>query len=97
LKIVDFANCVTGEDELPANVPCPPHHPDDVDCGYLRGLRTLRMYFQRILKEITDQDYIERGEGEMLAIDPGGTHADSASHRYWDEGVMEPDPGEVSH
>ena len=39
LKIVDFANCVTAEDELPDTVLCPPHDPDGVDNGYLRGLR----------------------------------------------------------
>ncbi|KAL3253075.1 hypothetical protein ABHI18_009719 [Aspergillus niger] len=96
LKIVDFANCVTGEDEISPNAPCPPQHPDDIDRGYLRGLRTLRMYFQRILKQITEDDYVERGEGEAIAL--GSQHAsrDDSSQRYWDENVLETDPGEVS-
>ncbi|KAF2199419.1 SAICAR synthase-like protein [Delitschia confertaspora ATCC 74209] len=67
LKIVDFANCVTAEDALPENVPCPPKNPDGVDRGYLRGLRSLRMYFQRIWKDINDQEWVERGEGEGMA------------------------------
>lgn len=97
LKIVDFANCVTGEDELPSHVTCPPYHPDDVDRGYLRGLRTLRMYFQRILKEVNQEDYVERGEGEVMGVGPQGTNRESSSDRFWDEGVVESDPGEVSY
>ncbi|GAM90065.1 hypothetical protein ANO11243_081050 [Dothideomycetidae sp. 11243] len=49
LKLVDFANCVTSEDrEELSNAPCPPHDLNDVDRGYLRGLRTLSSYFGRI-------------------------------------------------
>jgi hypothetical protein len=96
LKIVDFANCVTGEDEIPPTAPCPPQHPDDIDRGYLRGLRTLRMYFQRILKEVSHDEYIERGEGEAIAMRSQASGHDDTSDRYWDEGVMESDPGEVS-
>lgn len=33
LKIVDFANCVTGEDELSPDVRCPPQHLQDIDRG----------------------------------------------------------------
>lgn len=70
LKIVDFANCVTAEDELPESTPCPPHNPDDIDRGYLRGLRSLRMYLSRILREELDR---EKREGvhvhEFEAID----------------------------
>ncbi|KAE8307832.1 hypothetical protein BDV41DRAFT_568732 [Aspergillus transmontanensis] len=97
LKIVDFANCVTGEDELSPDAPCPPHHPDDIDRGYLRGLRSLRMYFQRILKELTQDEYIERGEGETIALRSQVSGQEDLSDRYWDEGVLESDPGEVSY
>ncbi|KAA8652689.1 hypothetical protein EYZ11_007963 [Aspergillus tanneri] len=97
LKIVDFANCVTGEDEIPSDAPCPPKHPDDIDRGYLRGLRTLRMYFQRIVKEVSQDEYIERGEGEeAIALGSQVSGHQNTSDRYWDEGVMESDPGEVS-
>ncbi|GAD93183.1 inositol hexaphosphate kinase KCS1, putative [Paecilomyces variotii No. 5] len=96
LKIVDFANCVTGEDELPPDVPCPPHHLGDIDRGYLRGLRSLRMYFQRILNEVGQEDYVERGEGEAMALAPRGSVQDVVADRSWEEGVMESDPGEVS-
>ena len=96
LKIVDFANCVTGEDPLPEDAPCPPHHPDDIDRGYVRGLRSLRMYFQRILKEVGQEDYVERGEVEAMAIAPRSADPGVPSERYWDEGVVENDTGEVS-
>lgn len=97
LKIVDFANCVTAEDrDLWSSRPCPPHFPDDVDRGYLRGLRTLRLYFQRIWDELYRQKYVERGEGEGMAIDERGiSGAVLPAGRGWMEGVME-DPGEVS-
>ncbi|KAJ5587482.1 uncharacterized protein N7459_003247 [Penicillium hispanicum] len=96
LKIVDFANCVTGEDEMPPDTPCPPQHPMDIDRGYLRGLRTLRMYFQRIMKEVTQDEFVERGEGEAIALGSQPAVRESPSDQYWDENVMESDAGEVS-
>ena len=96
LKIVDFANCVTGEDELAPDTPCPPHYPNDIDRGYLRGLRTLRMYFQRIMKEVTQDEFIERGEGEGIALGSQPAVRESPSDQFWDDGVMESDAGEVS-
>lgn len=96
IKIVDFANCVTGEDDLPPQARCPPHNPKDVDRGYLRGLRTLRMYLQRILKEVSKEDYVERGEGEATALGPRSSGMDNVTNVSWEEGVMESDPGEVS-
>lgn len=96
LKIVDFANCVTGEDELPPDVRCPPQHPHDIDRGYLRGLRTLKTYFQRILKEVSHDDYLERGEHEAIASGTITSEHEDAPERYWEDEVMENDPGEVS-
>jgi len=61
IKIVDFANCVTAEDELPETVPCPPHDPDGIDKGYLRGLRSLRWYLQRIWRDAEMQEDKARG------------------------------------
>jgi hypothetical protein len=65
LRIVDFANCVTAEDTL-EGASCPPRDPDEVDRGYLRGLRSLRLYFQRIYHDI-NEEWVERGEGEGMA------------------------------
>lgn len=62
LKIVDFANCVTAEDELPDTVPCPPKDPAGVDKGYLRGLRSLKTYFERIQQELSDPASIKTEE-----------------------------------
>ncbi|KAF4556519.1 Inositol hexakisphosphate kinase-like protein [Elsinoe fawcettii] len=70
VKLVDFANCVTAEDrEELANAPCPPRNIDGVDRGYLRGLRTLRKYFARILEGLTGEKQCvgaddEESEGE---------------------------------
>ncbi|KAI5306250.1 hypothetical protein KEM56_001681, partial [Ascosphaera pollenicola] len=104
IKIVDFANCVTGEDPIPPTARCPPAHPHDIDRGYLRGLRSLRMYFQRILREVSAKDsYVERGEGDAMALGPRGAGGDAGVEDWgyefgaeWDEGVMDTDPGEVS-
>ncbi|EAW13175.1 inositol polyphosphate kinase KCS1 [Aspergillus clavatus NRRL 1] len=96
LKVVDFANCVTGEDELPPDCPCPPQHPEDIDRGYLRGLRSLRMYFQRILKEVTKDEFVERGEGEAITLRSRHSGREETTDRFWDESVLEEDPGEVS-
>lgn len=97
LKIVDFANCVTGEDELPPTTPCPPQYPQDIDRGYLRGLRTLKTYFKRIMKEVSHDDYIERGENEAVALGTRTSGHEDTSERYWDDESMDNDPGEVSY
>jgi hypothetical protein len=68
LKIVDFANCVTAEDAFPENLPCPPNDPDGVDRGYLRGLRSLKLYFQRILEDVSGKERNERNEGEVTEV-----------------------------
>ncbi len=95
LKIVDFANCLTAEDGLPDTVPCPPKDLNGVDRGYLRGLRTLRMYFQRIWNEINNEDWVERGEGEGMALTQKGAGR-AAFASDWSDNVMDMDSGEVS-
>jgi inositol-hexakisphosphate 5-kinase len=96
LKIVDFANCVTAEamPKILQEKPCPPSHPDDVDRGYLRGLRTLKLYFQRIWQELHDQKYVERGESEAMAHQDRGVSG-ATTQKGWSDGALE-DPGEVS-
>ncbi|RMZ84474.1 hypothetical protein DV738_g793, partial [Chaetothyriales sp. CBS 135597] len=64
MKLVDFAHAIIGEDPLPENAAAPPAHPHDIDRGYLRGLKSLTMYFQRILHDIQRQEFVDRGEGE---------------------------------
>ncbi|TKA82393.1 hypothetical protein B0A55_01408 [Friedmanniomyces simplex] len=96
LKIVDFANCVTAEDmpRIASCKPCPPSHPDDVDRGYLRGLRTLRMYFQKIWEDLQSQRFVERGEGEGMAILARGVSG-ATTGKGWGDSIME-DAGGVS-
>lgn len=97
LKIVDFANCVTAEDPLPDRVPCPPHDPDGVDRGYLRGLRTLRLYFQRIWRDVNENDWVERGEGEGMAREnANGSGLRDAGPGWMDHHGSHEDTGYVS-
>ena len=79
IKIVDFANCVTAEDELPESVPCPPHEPDGIDKGYLRGLRSLRLYLQRIWKDAKCQEDVEMGRPESSIIMPSFWKVDGSA------------------
>ncbi len=74
IKLVDFANCVTGEDELPPNAQAPPTHPTDIDRGYLRGLRTLKAYFSRILSDIRNNHVLEISDRGELPTDDESSH-----------------------
>lgn len=95
LKIVDFANCVTAEDmERVLRKPCPPRDPESIDRGYVRGLRTLKAYFQKIYQELAATRFVERGEGEGMAIDQRGISGGLA-RKGWTDSVID-DPGEVS-
>jgi hypothetical protein len=95
LKIVDFANCVTAEDPPPAEVPCPPHDFEGIDRGYLRGLRSLRLYYQRIWKELNNAEWVERGEGEGTAVEKDhGIGKDTKN--YEDTNFLSEDEGNVS-
>ncbi len=95
LKLVDFAHGIIGEDPMPTGAATPPTHPLEVDRGYLRGLRTLKMYFERILHDIKREEFVERGEGEgstsqddrdiLQKIETNGSSSQS-SERADDEG-----------
>ncbi len=65
-KIADFANCVTAENGSGIGKSCPPQHPDALDRGFLRGLKSLRKYFGKILKEVMMQEKLaKRGDEEI--------------------------------
>lgn len=93
LKIVDFANCVTAEDPLPEGARCPPSHPDGVDRGYLRGLRSLRMYFQSIWKEVNKRD-----ELKSMSLSKGGGAGYGTTKLGWEDvvGLPDEDSGDIS-
>ena len=95
IKIVDFANCVTAEDPPPSHVPNPPHDPDGIDRGYLRGLRSLRLYFQRIWKELNNEEWVERGEGEGMALGQN-SGAGQDTRGFEDTSFSSEDEGNVS-
>ena len=95
LKIVDFANCVTAEKEMPSSVPCPPQDPQGVDRGYLRGLRSLKTYLRRIRKDISSEEFMKAHEGEeTYPFEPRGppTPLSSASS----DTSLDEDSGNVS-
>ena len=95
VKLVDFANCVTGEDNLPDETPCPPRDRNGVDRGYIRGLRMLRTYLQGVWKEINGSEWVERGEGEAMGLSMKGAGKKRDEPDWWQEG-WEDDSGEVS-
>jgi hypothetical protein len=65
-KIADFANCVTAEHGQSAlkERACPPQHPNEPDKGFLRGLKSLRRYFIKIQKEVTEIERRGNADGE---------------------------------
>ena len=93
LKIVDFANCITAEDGLPDSVRCPPHDPNGVDKGYLRGLRSLRIYLTRIFREICADYAVQEDTMAEGHIEPVAT----VMPKGWiDDGAEDEDLGSVS-
>ncbi|KAL8668858.1 MAG: hypothetical protein Q9168_006529 [Polycauliona sp. 1 TL-2023] len=95
LKLIDFANCVTAEDELMDSTPCPPHDPEGIDRGYLRGLRTLRMYFLRIYQDVYAEEKQATGtelEDEQL---PKGLLEEEVPPT-WNDSAFDEDLGNVS-
>ena len=93
LKIVDFANCVTAEDGLPDSVRCPPHNPNGIDRGYLRGLRSLRVYLTRIFKEISADSAVQE---EGMVEGPTETGPAAIPKGWADDSVEDEDLGNVS-
>lgn len=65
-KMADFANCITRDSPNIAEKACPPQHPDAPDMGFLKGLRSLRLYFTRIQKEVMNEMGMEV-EGQAIA------------------------------
>lgn len=87
IKIVDFANCITSAST--SDVPCPPHHPVSHDAGYVRGIRTLRVYFQRIWREAaTKVDQIREVGAESSAWGSEHLHVDDSLSSELDDGEV---------
>lgn len=95
IKIIDFANCVTAETTNLEGVACPPAHTADVDRGYLRGLRSLKLYFRRIYKDLFEGAWVERGEGDGMVTGDKGV-LKNAGTEVWLMSIDEDDPGNIS-
>jgi inositol-hexakisphosphate kinase len=85
-KIADFANCVTKDDFKHGGRPCPPRHPDLPDNGFLRGLASLKRYFQAIQREVFARELGKKPDGMKDGFD--GTAS---------EGDSEPNEGDMSY
>ena len=94
LKLIDFANCVTAEDELLESTPCPPHDPDGIDRGYLRGLRTLRMYLLRIYQDIYSEE--RQAQGTDLEDELPKDLLEEEVPPTWNDSAFDEDLGNVS-
>ncbi|CCJ31088.1 unnamed protein product, partial [Pneumocystis jirovecii] len=60
IKIIDFANCIIQENNFSDDTKYPPKHPNSCDYGYIRGLRTLRTYLQKIWEEAPNKYFIQQ-------------------------------------
>ncbi|KAL8806056.1 MAG: hypothetical protein Q9182_001588 [Xanthomendoza sp. 2 TL-2023] len=94
LKLIDFANCVTAEDELLDTTPCPPHDPEGIDRGYLRGLRTLRLYLLRIYQDIYAEE--RQSQGAELGEDFPRALLEEEVPPGWKDSAFDEDLGNVS-
>ncbi|KAL8776886.1 MAG: hypothetical protein Q9213_008095 [Squamulea squamosa] len=94
LKLIDFANCVTAEDELMDTTPCPPHDPEGIDRGYLRGLRTLRMYLLRIYQDVYSE--VRLSNGTDLEDDLPKELLEEEVPPAWNDSAFDEDLGNVS-
>ncbi|KAG4305229.1 hypothetical protein PORY_001399 [Pneumocystis oryctolagi] len=65
IKIIDFANCIIQENSFSDETKYPPKHPNSCDYGYIRGLRTLRIYLQKIWEEAPKKYFIQSCKNDL--------------------------------
>ncbi len=56
-RILDFAQCLIKNDKSIKNSRFPPQHFNTPDMGFIRGIKSLKIYLSRIFKRITGVDY----------------------------------------
>ncbi|KAL8687001.1 MAG: hypothetical protein Q9218_006704 [Villophora microphyllina] len=94
LKLIDFANCVTAEDRLTESTRCPPHDPEGIDRGYLRGLRTLRLYLLRIYQDVcAEQGDTANGNGSDEATTMERELLEEVIPPGWNDSAFDEDLG----
>lgn len=82
VRIIDFAQCITGEDALPPHALFPPRHVGTADNGYLTGLDTLKNYFEKAFKHVSGADYYEFNKFRSAHQDTKLTKADRLNHAF---------------
>lgn len=85
IKIIDFANCIIQENHFSSEIICPPKHPNSCDYGYIRGLRTLRVYLQKIWEEAPKKYFIQCHEDNFSYWNIGHTEIDREKKNTTDE------------
>ena len=89
LKLVDFANCVTTEEGSSTSAPTPPHQPNGIDRGYIRGLKSIRLYLTKILKEAwADKEGITGGPELRAKMDSVPAAWREEEYEEYDAGNM---------
>lgn len=67
MHVIDFAQCITPDTVFePGTVTFPPRHPTDPDNGYLRGLKSIKVYLKMIYSNLTGEEYID--DATALAV-----------------------------
>ncbi|KAL9594630.1 MAG: hypothetical protein Q9179_005303 [Wetmoreana sp. 5 TL-2023] len=95
LKLIDFANCVTAEDKLTETTRCPPHDPEGIDRGYLRGLKTLRLYLLRIYQDVYAEER-QNTNGEWTGEGTTKELLEEDVPPAWNDSAFDEDLGNVS-
>ncbi|ODQ66368.1 SAICAR synthase-like protein [Nadsonia fulvescens var. elongata DSM 6958] len=92
IRIIDFAQCITGEDPLPDDTSCAPRHLHAPDKGYLRGLKSLKRAFRIIWYEVVKRDLY----GFLDSDDPECAADEVLTKAGLDE-TMRSDDGDIAY
>ena len=67
VNIIDFARCVTDHDVKSSleDFKIPPHYPNREDCGFLRGVKSLKFYLLHIWNYLTNDHILIQEEDSL--------------------------------
>lgn len=93
IHIIDFAQSVIGGDVDYQNYRIPPKHPELADMGYLKGLRSLILYFKAIFKVVSGDHYDDVSDMKTYLKDYNRSTTSFAS---WIENFAEGDESKIN-